>query len=157
MLIGITGDTHGDQQAIKKLVKKAPTVAKWLHTGDFFLDADVLAKESELPVISVAGNNDVATVNDLNRVFIVAGHKVWLTHGHKFIYRGITNLLYKAEELGVEVVVYGHTHIPEIAWHGDILSINPGSPSYPRGGSKRGFVLLELTEGEKPRAEYVAL
>ena len=30
---------------------------------------------------------------------------------------------------GCDVVVYGHTHLPEVTRHGDVWIVNPGSPT----------------------------
>lgn len=157
MLIGVTGDTHGKEKAIEQLALKAPRVEQWIHTGDYATDADILADKSGLPVIRVAGNNDIAIKSDLNKVFTIEGHTIWLTHGHKYLSKGTTNLLYRAEELKAKIVIYGHTHVPQMVWYDDILLINPGSPSLPRGGSKKGFIVLDLQEGKNPTAKYYAL
>lgn len=157
MLIGIIGDTHGDVTGIKKAVAKAAKVDMWLHTGDFLLDASELVKESNLPVIAVAGNNDVAREEDLNKVITLEGHKLWLTHAHKYLSGYGNALLYRAQELGANIVVYGHTHVPKMEWYEDILFINPGSSSFPRGGSKRGFMVLQLVQESKPIVEYINL
>ena len=58
MKIGITGDTHGNQQIIRKIIQKTPPVEMWLHTGDYSQDAYLLESMSGLPVIKVAGNCD---------------------------------------------------------------------------------------------------
>ena len=39
MKIGITGDTHGSMQAMRKLLSVTPPVDLWLHTGDHAEDA----------------------------------------------------------------------------------------------------------------------
>ena len=58
MKIGITGDTHGNQQIIRKIIQETPPVEMWLHTGDYSQDAYLLESMSGLPVIKVAGNCD---------------------------------------------------------------------------------------------------
>ena len=42
MKIGIIGDTHGSQQAIRKAVQLLPPVELLLHTGDHASDANLL-------------------------------------------------------------------------------------------------------------------
>ena len=45
-------------------------------------------------------------------------------------------------ELGCNVALYGHTHIPKLDYDGKLYIINPGSPSCPRGGAPRTFAIL---------------
>ena len=33
MKIGITGDTHGSTQAMRRVINATPPVERWLHTG----------------------------------------------------------------------------------------------------------------------------
>ena len=35
MRIGITGDTHGSAQAIRRILQQTPPIELWLHTGDY--------------------------------------------------------------------------------------------------------------------------
>ncbi len=48
----------------------------------------------------------------------------------------------------VDIVVYGHTHIPLVETFQGVLLVNPGSPTLPKQVRKLGTVgLLELTKG----------
>ena len=47
---------------------------------------------------------------------------------------------------GCEVVAYGHTHLPEVARHGDVWIVNPGSPTERRRAP--GHSLAVLVDGE---------
>jgi putative phosphoesterase len=49
-------------------------------------------------------------------------------------------------------MVYGHTHISLINQEENLLVINPGSPSMPRGGLPPSVALLTIENG-KIRAE----
>ena len=69
---------------------------------------------------------------------IVAGDQlIYLTHGH----------IYNADNLPPvvpgDVVLYGHTHIPEVHTSGGITFANPGSVSIPKADSSRGYILLK--------------
>ena len=59
MKIGLTGDTHGSMQAMRRVIAAAPPVEQWLHTGDYGRDALYLKAQTGLPVTAVAGNCDV--------------------------------------------------------------------------------------------------
>lgn len=159
MKIGIAGDTHGNKQAMRRLLSLAPPVELWLHTGDHFADTRFFAEETGVKVIGVRGNCDFPGDGGLVDEFIrLEGFSVWLTHGHKYLrYGGVADMGYWAKELGMDIAVYGHTHIPVTTCYGAALLINPGSPARPRAGSKPSFAVLTLREGRKPEVEFVNL
>ena len=154
MLIGITGDTHDDYFAVNKVAEKGGKVDCWFHTGDVWPDAETLSAITDKKVYAVAGNNDWGQKpEDYSKIIELEGSRIWLTHGHKYL----RDLLGEAKAREADVVVYGHTHVPDISWHDGILLINPGSPSYPRQNSKKGLVVLHLEKGSKPFAEFIQL
>lgn len=159
MKIGITGDTHRDIACIRKIVQLAPPVEQWLHTGDHVGDAILLAKQTGLLVTKVLGNCDYDSQEaNIDEIFVLEGFKIWLTHGHRYMgHTHVEKLAWWAKQLEVDVVIYGHTHIPMFKYYGDKLLINPGSPSRPRGGSRPSFAVLTLKQGEKPVIEFVEL
>lgn len=159
MRIGITGDTHGSVRAIRQLVQHMPPLDLWLHTGDHAGDANLLEAYSGLKVIRVVGNCDFGSKEALPDEFLeLAGHRLWLTHGHKYIERyEKADIGYWAGQYGVEVAIYGHTHVPLVDNYGEILLVNPGSPSRPRSSFGPSFAVLELKEGQKPQAELFQL
>jgi putative phosphoesterase len=62
----------------------------------------------------------------------IGGARVLLTHGSpwpphdEYLYPGSAKLA-NVETLGVDLVVYGHTHVPLVERFGDTLVVNPGS------------------------------
>jgi putative phosphoesterase len=57
---------------------------------------------------------------------------------------------------GCDVVVYGHTHWPEVSRHGRMLILNPGSPTERRRSPAASFLLLRV-EGRTLEPELVLL
>lgn len=158
MKIGVTGDTHGSQIIIRRLLANAPAVDCWLHTGDFARDAVYLAKESGLPVTVVSGNCDAFRAEAKMDEFLpFEGHFVWLTHGHKYLRIGVEELAFWGERFEADVVVFGHTHVPLISYVGNRLLLNPGSPVLPRSSEGPTFAVLTLKNGIKPQAEIINL
>lgn len=145
MRLGVIADTHGDMAAIARVVLAAGVVDGWLHLGDNALDAKEL-ENSGVPVYSVAGNCDVS--GEYERVVGVCGAKLLLTHGHMYgVSAGLSRLQYRAQELGCAAALFGHTHVPLLDEEGEILLLNPGSPSSPRMGSPRSYALLYVENG----------
>jgi putative phosphoesterase len=55
---------------------------------------------------------------------------------------------------GCAVVVYGHTHLPELTRHGEVWILNPGSPTERRRGPRHTMLRLAL-EGGRVHPELV--
>jgi putative phosphoesterase len=57
-----------------------------------------------------------------------------------------------ALEYGYDVVMYGHTHRPEIEEKNGITILNPGSLSYPRQiGRKPSYIIMEIDGAGKAK------
>ena len=50
MKIGLTGDTHGSMQNLRRVIAAAPPVEQWLHTGDYARDSLYLKSQTGLEV-----------------------------------------------------------------------------------------------------------
>jgi putative phosphoesterase len=126
MLIGIMSDSHDDivqtQKAVATFNQKK--VEHVLHAGDiispFMVDT---LKELKAPLTGVFGNNDGDRVllerksgllpsTKISGTFAridLGGMRIWLVHGND------RNLLETLTTCGsLDLLVYGHTHRPEI-------------------------------------------
>lgn len=117
-----------------------------LHAGDFYRDALNLAGEWSLPVYAVLGNCDGAVEGPEEELFDLAGHRVFMTHGHLNGINRLGGLLKKAKEYGAKAVIFGHTHVPQIITMDGILFFNPGSISRPRDQDRPSYGILEIGE-----------
>lgn len=157
MKLGVISDTHGSRPDIRKAVLAAGTVDLWLHAGDYSQDTSYLAEISGTKVIAVAGNCDGNSGAKIDEFVDAGDKKIWLTHGHRYRAkeRG-GELAWWAEKYGVDIVVYGHSHVPDITWEGKTLLFNPGSTTHPRGGFPASCGKLEIVDGEiKPEIIYI--
>lgn len=161
MKIGIMSDTHNSRLSVEWAIERAGDVDLWLHAGDCVPDAAYLALLTSTPVENVLGNNDWPdgkTQDDL--VVDVAGHRIFLTHGHIYrVHYSIESLVYAAEHSGADIAVYGHTHKVLQTYvdgeRGKVLVLNPGSLTLPRDDSPPAFMLLHLEEGATPSVEVI--
>lgn len=65
------------------------------------------------------------------------GREVFLTHGHRYSPRN-------PPPMGMaQVMLSGHTHRPDFRQVGDLVCVNPGSVSLPRGGSPHSCLVWE--------------
>lgn len=159
MKIGIISDTHGNAPAIRKAAPAAGPVDMWLHAGDFSYDANTLRELTGLPVTAVAGNCDGMTVTAKLDEFIEAeGKRIWLTHGHRYEAKDrIQELIWWSRQYGADVVVYGHSHRPEIRQEEDVLIINPGSAAYPRQAKIPTIAVLKINRDGHMQAKLIEL
>ncbi len=89
-------------------------------------------------------------------VLFVDGYSLFLTHGH--------HLDEAASALNPgDVLLYGHTHLPDFTVREGITLVNPGSVSIPKAGSRHSYLIFEggvfcwkdVESGENWREEKV--
>lgn len=158
MRIGVISDTHGDTAALRQAVAQLEAVDAWLHAGDYYADGAVLARLTGLPVTAVAGNCDGRGAGPTESFPVFGQVKIWLTHGHRYCVKyGLTELVQQAQQYGVSVVVYGHTHRAAVDRLEGLLLFNPGSVSLPRGDRTPTCGLLTLGSDGAVEAQIVPL
>ena len=146
--IGIISDTHGDASAIRACAILGAEADEWYHLGDHASDTEILRRYTDKPIYSVQGNCDFNAGIPLSRVMQVEGRRVLLMHGHgygvapKYTYRAC---LYAEEQLSHQ---FKHA--------ADILIVNPGSPSQPRGGRAPSFAMMKI-DGSRADARIIGL
>ena len=150
MLIGVLSDTHIPERASQipnTVLKLFNDVDMILHAGDL-VSMDVLKKLEEIaPTHCSQGNMDRAYGLKIpkNVYLEIEELKIGLNHGEVYPKGDTQQLKYIALELGVEVLITGHTHRPFIKEVGDVLLLNPGSPTVPRL-SDPSIMLLEINK-----------
>lgn len=160
MLIGVISDTHIPERASKipeKVFDIFKDVDMILHAGDL-VSCDVLDElEKIAPTKCAQGNIDRTCGIKLPKsvVFEVEGVKIGLNHGQVYPRGDTQQLKYIAMELGVEILITGHTHWSFITELEDILLLNPGSPTVPRL-SDPSVMLLKI-ENKKVDVEIIKI
>ena len=97
----------------------------------------------------VLGNCDFAGDYPPEVVFPAGGMRILMTHGHYYkVKSGYQRLVYHAEELRADAVIFGHTHIPEYTQINGIWLVNPGSLSAAGSFGKPSFAVMELKDGQ---------
>ena len=120
----ILSDTHGNISAMEKLKDIMAESDYIIHLGDNEKDIN-LYKEFSQKIFSVAGNCDGGGID---KIVEIEGLKILLTHGDKYgVKSTLTNLFFHAKEIGVNVVMFGHTHSALIEQIEGITFINPGA------------------------------
>ena len=140
----VMSDSHGYHKMIDEVQRLEPDGDYYVHCGDSE------AREEQLKGwICVRGNNDWMAPFDDEVVFEVEGVRFLVTHGHRYGY-------YKREEAmvddlrrhGCDVLLSGHTHVPQCDEVTGFYLINPGSTTLPRRGSGKSYCTILVDQGK---------
>ncbi len=151
MKILIVSDTHGHEKNLETVIKKTGPVDLFIHLGDIEGHEDYIEAIVGCPVHMVSGNNDFFSELPREEELQIGRYRVLITHGHYYgVSVGTSRLKEEAASRNLDIVMYGHTHRPEIDREEQVTVLNPGSLSYPRQwGRKPSYLIMELdNEGE---------
>ncbi|MBI5101522.1 MAG: metallophosphoesterase [Nitrospirae bacterium] len=159
MLVGILSDTHDNMPQIRKAVDlfNLRKVGHVIHAGDFGAPFTFrILKDLEAEFTGIFGNNDgeklllqkisKGRVFQQPHIFELGGKKIVVIHEHH-----IVNAL--AASGHYDIVVYGHTHEPDVRKIGRTLVVNPGET----GGWLHGKSTVAVLDLDKMEAEITGL
>jgi len=118
--VGVVSDTHGTLRP--RVLELLAGSARILHAGDVGDPAVLAALREIAPVAAVKGNVDrIKPLTELPDFLAgdLAGLPFRMTHRWEDVDPTWPDKL--------RLVVYGHSHRPELAWRGSCLLLNPGS------------------------------
>jgi putative phosphoesterase len=148
MKVGVLSDTHVPGAAPSlpaKVFEVFAGVDLILHAGDI-VDRSVLIELAAIaPVEAVAGNMDGDELHRMlpaRRVLSLGRFTVGLTHGKYRI--DMQHEMIRREFGRVDLIVYGHSHTPFWGRVGDVLFLNPGSPTDTRYAPYHSVALLAI-------------
>ncbi len=145
----IVSDSHGLTKELEVIRERHLSEADlMIHCGDSQLQPD---NKAITGYVTVMGNCDFGGGYPLETVTEVSGRKIFITHGHRYsVKSSLMNLKYKAQEVGADIVCFGHSHVLGAEVVGGTLFLNPGSILLPRERVEKTYVILELVD-EKVR------
>ena len=115
-----------------------------IHLGDMISDAEEVAKHyPKLPFCMVPGNCDGwFTTVPLKKQITLEGRSILLSHGHRWdVKSGYDQAIADARAVGVDILLFGHTHIPLCQQLEDGLwMMNPGP-------ARSSYGLIKLEDG----------
>lgn len=137
----IVSDNHGDDEVLLRVKRLESDADYYIHCGD----SETFDFQLLNDYYSVKGNNDWHLNLPKQLTLEVEGYKILVTHGERL---GYFNREYAMNDLltqnHAQILISGHTHMPMYMKDGDFYYINPGSTSFPRGGSERSYGILLL-------------
>ncbi len=178
--LGVLADTHIPDRVPEldpRLLQRfeEARVAAILHAGDVSVPRVLEQLEEIAPVYAVKGNRDIFALRQLPMQvrLNIEGYSIGLAHGHgsftrytidrlhrsmygRLVERYIRRMLLAFPD--VDVIVFGHLHVPCNFHIRRKLLFNPGSTSYPwPRGEPATFGLLYLEQGRLPSGEILEL
>ena len=142
MKAAVFSDTHGNTALMLEAIRRTrPDII--IHLGDCERDTQCIRREfPHTPLYSVAGNCDFASTGLLEDIVPMGPVKALITHGHMYDVKYSTDrLIYAAQERQTQIVMYGHTHVPDNSEAGGVKVINPGSAGR---GLKPTYAFVEI-------------
>ncbi len=147
--VGLISDTHGKLDP--RVFDAFEGVDAIVHAGDVGTSQVLWDLESIAPIrAEVLGNTDFEIPGwqlEQQARATIAGKRFLVIHN-------IRHLGPIPE--GVDIVVHGHTHVPDIEYVDDVFVVNPGPARRPMKDQPRTVALLEI-EGSDVTVEIVPL
>jgi uncharacterized protein len=148
--LGILSDTHLDRPAdnFKSVIEALFSgVDMVIHAGDM-TGIEVYEYLSKWDLRAVRGNMDSEELRAIlpeKRVEEIEGRKIGIIHGYGSPY-DLETFVYNQFQ-GVDIVVFGHSHVPLYMVRGKTVMFNPGSMRKPYNSA--GTVgIMEFNDGD---------
>ncbi|MBQ7774612.1 MAG: metallophosphoesterase [Lachnospiraceae bacterium] len=145
MRVLIVSDTHRRNDNYFEVLSHLKPLDMVIHCGDVEGSEYAISESADCPVMMVSGNNDFFSELPRELEIKVGKYNVWITHGHNYCVSMDTEMLkQEAKSRGIDIVMFGHTHKPYLDIEEDLITLNPGSISYPRQEGRRpSYILME--------------
>ncbi|MCT2537703.1 metallophosphoesterase [Aquibacillus koreensis] len=152
MKIVVIADTHIPKRAKKlpkRLLEELKDADLIFHVGDWQTTTVLEELSQYAPVEGVAGNVDPVEIHELfgeKKVFDFEHISIGLTHGDGKSKTTEKRALDHFAFDDVDIIIFGHSHIPVLKVDEGILLFNPGSPTDKRRQAMYSFGVIEIRE-----------
>ena len=146
----IVSDSHGRFGGIQEIIEREAPFDVFLHAGDIQGGCGRIEEWAGCPVYVVKGNCDWSGDFPQQVMVPFGSHRIFLTHGHRHAVKTEKETLARtAKNLGADIAVHGHTHIPAADERYGVIVLCPGSVSEPRQQMRRPtYIVLETVPGK---------
>ena len=114
----VLSDSHGrTKNILEALSLQIRNLDGIIFLGDGLRDL-MYCDTGDIPIYSVGGNCDAGGFfaglsSDGMRILELGGKRIMLTHGHLYgVKSTLSRLIYAAADNDIDVVMFGHTHVP---------------------------------------------
>jgi uncharacterized protein len=153
MKITVLSDTHlpkGKRKLPDILLKDIEESELIIHAGDFQSEETYKELADLRELAGVFGNTDDPEIKGIlpqSRICLVQGVKIGIVHGDG---KGKTTekrarAAFDRDE--VDMIIFGHSHIPYLRYHEGVLLFNPGSPTDKRKMPMFSHGVMEIGNG----------
>lgn len=157
MLIGVMSDTHCIDRYIDLAFDKLKSVDVILHLGDCSPDIKKFKHKFKGDIYVVDGNCDFRQEYPKEQILEFRNKKIFMTHGDLYgVKRDLNNIYYRGQEIGADIVLFGHSHVETIQKINNMILMNPGSVSLPKGrGKSVGIIEIKENDDIEVKIEYL--
>ena len=130
MKILVISDIHGLVSYAERMIEKEKP-DEVVFCGDGWREIDESRKFfKHVRFHTVGGNCDFCGEPEL--YITLGGKNIFITHGHRYNVKMERELAYitlraHASEMGADLVLFGHTHYPDIVYRDGMIIVNPGA------------------------------
>ena len=145
----VVSDNHGNMSNLEYVIERfRGKIEALIHCGDMEIPPEML--------------EDYNFSRDKEDIFELGDHVAFVTHGDAYgVSWGEEELVSKAQEMGADVVFYGHTHCPAFHYYEKegVTVFNPGSIALPRQMTPAGptFLIIDLADDGRLTPELYTL
>jgi len=146
MKVLVISDTHRQHRMLEEVLSRVGPIDEMIHLGDAEGKEDYIEALINCPLHIVRGNNDGFVRIPSEEELYLGKYKVLICHGHQYgVSRGVEKISEVAKDRQVDIVMFGHTHVPLLKVDDNLTLLNPGSISYPRQNNRKSsFALIEI-------------
>lgn len=145
----VVSDTHGNRSRLVELLDLIGGEGPFdlaIHLGDGYEDALMMEAILPIPLLGVRGNCDMVSTFPEERLEVMGGKRILLCHGHRYgVKGGLSTLERRGGEIGADLILYGHDHIPRIRETEGMLLVNPGA--FVRSAHPPSLAIVTIGEG----------
>ena len=162
MKIAVLSDTHMPKRAKllpDTVINEIKDTDMIIHAGDW-TSLEVYEELKRIaPVIGVYGNVDPPEVQEffeVRKIVEVGKIKIGIIHGHLGKKKTTPERALEAfQHEKMDIITFGHSHIPYLQTHGETILFNPGSPTDKRFQPKFSYGIITINEGEPIEVKHV--
>ncbi len=146
MKILVISDIHGLVSFAEKMIEtEKPDEVIFL--GDGYRDIKNSASFYKNVRFHYVGGNCDYYCEDAEQFITLGGKNIFFTHGHHYNVKMEKEMHYitlraHAKALGADIVLFGHTHMPDLEYMDGMILMNPGAVMAYRYG------VIEITDGQ---------
>ncbi|WP_078430187.1 metallophosphoesterase family protein [Alkalihalobacterium alkalinitrilicum] len=153
----IISDSHGWRTELLNVLERHRKEVDYIvHCGDSELEID--AKELK-GVIVVRGNCDWGSEFPEDVTLNISEQMtLYATHGHHYnVKMTSVPLSYRAEEVGAQIVCFGHSHIATTFMENGVVYINPGSIRLPRNRKEQTYCMCTIENNNQVDVTFYSI